>query len=66
MPRTLLLAPGARSSTAFAFGAGAGISRIGVVAEPERLRRTRIAVVGPVRRPGSGGYPEEMDHLIES
>ncbi|MGW7817480.1 sigma-70 family RNA polymerase sigma factor [Streptomyces puniciscabiei] len=47
---------------AFAFGTDAGITRIDVVAEPERLRRTRIAVVDPVRRPGTGGDAEEVDH----
>ncbi|MGJ5752588.1 sigma-70 family RNA polymerase sigma factor [Streptomyces puniciscabiei] len=46
---------------AFAFGADAGITRIDVVAEPERLRGTQIAVVDPVRT-RTGGDPGEVDH----
>ncbi|MFF3916187.1 sigma-70 family RNA polymerase sigma factor [Streptomyces sp. NPDC001852] len=45
---------------AFAFGADARITRIDVVAEPERLHATEIAVVDPART-GTGGGIEELD-----
>ncbi|MGW3175160.1 sigma-70 family RNA polymerase sigma factor [Streptomyces sp. NPDC001153] len=45
---------------AFAFGSDGRMTRIDVVAEPERLRGTEIAVVDPVQA-GAGGGLEGMD-----
>ncbi|WP_369392657.1 sigma-70 family RNA polymerase sigma factor [Streptomyces sp. CG1] len=58
----LVMAPNGRPPLvlAFAFGTDGRITRIDVVAEPERLRATEIAVVDPARE-GTGG-PGEVDH----
>ncbi|MEV6051410.1 sigma-70 family RNA polymerase sigma factor [Streptomyces sp. NPDC052107] len=45
---------------AFAFGTDGRITRIGVVAEPERLRGTEISVVDPGQT-GAGGAIEGLD-----
>ncbi|EST34671.1 sigma-70 family RNA polymerase sigma factor [Streptomyces roseochromogenus] len=58
----LVMAPYGRPRLvlAFAFGTDGRITRIDVVAEPERLRGTEIAVVDPAQT-GTGG-PGKVDH----
>ncbi|OLZ67444.1 RNA polymerase subunit sigma-70 [Streptomyces sp. IMTB 2501] len=58
----LVMAPYGRPRLVLAFGFGTDgrITRIDVVAEPERLRGTEIAVVDPAQT-GTGG-PGEVDH----
>ncbi|MFF7352644.1 sigma-70 family RNA polymerase sigma factor [Streptomyces filipinensis] len=61
----LVMAPHGRPRLvlAFAFGTAGRITRIDVVAEPERLRGTRIAVVDPEYPAGhaEAGRTEELD-----